>query len=197
MCFVLDMFSICWVLLCSKRSIFSRGRMFLWAPVEDGFVFGTFFFFLNGNANFINHLLLKNSKTSFLPVHGLWKLNFFSFLAHEVNLDLKAVSCPLSLAKCVCKQEIIETNDRNKDLQEMFWSVLLLLCVHCCFPFCYPPPQKKPSRKKWSMQLLRLLIHLTSWFINWNYSGSWWLVWENDNELYFPNKIQFYPSLFV
>lgn len=60
-------------------------------------------------------------------------------------------------------------------------------------PPSYPP--KKTPRKKWSMQLVRLLMQLTSWSVNWNYSGSWWLVWESDNQFYFPNKIQFYPSL--
>lgn len=45
--------------------------MFLWKPMEDGFVFGIFLFFLIANANFINQMLLKNSKTSVLLVHGL------------------------------------------------------------------------------------------------------------------------------
>lgn len=70
-CFVLDMFCISWVLLCSKRSISSGGRMLLWTLVEDGFVLGTFFVFMDANANFINQMLLKNSETSVLPVHGL------------------------------------------------------------------------------------------------------------------------------
>lgn len=45
--------------------------MLLWTLVEDGFVLGTFFVFMDANANFINQMLLKNSETSVLPVHGL------------------------------------------------------------------------------------------------------------------------------
>lgn len=89
----------------------------------------------------------KQQNFSFTSAWAL-KAKFFSFHAHEMNLDLKAVGCALSLAKRVCKQEITETNNRNKDLQEIIWSVLLLLCVHCCFLFCHPLPLKKNPQEK-------------------------------------------------
>lgn len=186
------MFCICWVLLCSKRSIFSAGRMLLWTPVEDGFVFGTFFFFLNANVNLIYKMLLKNRETSDLPVHWFWKLNFLSFMHMKWTLHWAVQS---HWQTCVCKQEIIETNNKQAFIENLLICTTTSVCTLLSFPLCYPSPPKKPSRKKWDIQLLRLLIQLSSWFIDWNYSGSWWLVWESDNELYFPNKIQFYPSL--